>query len=189
MRIASWASIAAVSTLVAGSAAAMPTPAPYHADLGVTLAAGGCGYAYHRNVYGACVPNGYGWGGGVVVAPGLYGAPGWHGGYYGGAGWHGGYYQRRLLSRRWLAWRGMARRGMARRGRSLARRRRALARRLPPIVHRCGHRREPEIRAHVLIPSRLFEAAAGHRAPRLPTGAIGCSTESFARQAILCAQR
>jgi hypothetical protein len=89
MRIASWASIAAVSTLVAGSAAAMPTPAPYHGDSGMTLAAGGCGVAYHRNVYGACVPNGYG---GVVVAPGFYGAPGWHGGYYGGGGWHGGYY-------------------------------------------------------------------------------------------------
>ena len=92
MRIASRASIAAVSTLLAGSAAAMPTPAPYHADSGITLAAGGCGYAYHRNVYGACVPNGYGWGGGGVVAPGFYGAPGWRGGYYGGAGWHGGYY-------------------------------------------------------------------------------------------------
>jgi hypothetical protein len=92
MRLASWASIAAVSTLLAGSAEAMPTPAPYHTDSGITLAAGGCGYAYHRNIYGACVPNGYGWGGGVVVAPGFYGAPGyWHGGYYGG-GWHGGYY-------------------------------------------------------------------------------------------------
>jgi hypothetical protein len=92
MRISSWASIAAVSTVLAGSAEAMPTPAPYHADSRMTLAAGGCGYAYHRNVYGACVPNGYGWGGGVVVAPGFYGAPGWHGGYYGGGGWHGGYY-------------------------------------------------------------------------------------------------
>jgi hypothetical protein len=56
------------------------------------LLPGGCGYAYHRNVYGACVPNGYGWGAGVVVAPGFFGAPGWHGGYYGGGGWHGGYY-------------------------------------------------------------------------------------------------
>jgi hypothetical protein len=73
MRVASWASIAAVSTMLAGSAAAMPTPAPYHTDSGITLAAGGCGYAYHRNVYGACVPNGYGWGGGVVVAPRFYG--------------------------------------------------------------------------------------------------------------------
>jgi hypothetical protein len=96
MRIASWASIAAVSTLVVGSAAAMPTPAPYDADSGITLAAGGCGAAYHRNVYGACVPNGYG---GVVVAPGFYGGGagyygggGWHGGYYHGGGWHGGYY-------------------------------------------------------------------------------------------------
>src|SRR4029077_3201645 len=94
MRVASWASIAAVSTMLAGSAAAMPPPAPYHTDSGITLAAGGCGYAYHRNVYGACVPNGYGWGGGVVAAPGYYGygAPGyWHGGaYYHGGGWHGG---------------------------------------------------------------------------------------------------
>ena len=89
MRVASWALIAAVSTLLAGSAEAMPTPAPYHADSGITLAAGGCGYSYHRNVYGACAPNGYG---GVVVAPGFYGAPAWHGGYYGG-GWHGGYYR------------------------------------------------------------------------------------------------
>jgi hypothetical protein len=88
MRVASWASIAAASILVAGSAEAMPTPAPYRAESGITLAAGGCGYAYHRTVYGACVPNGYG---GVVVAPGFYGAPGWHGGYY-GSGWHGGYY-------------------------------------------------------------------------------------------------
>jgi hypothetical protein len=92
MRLASWTSIAAVSTLLAGSAEAMPTPATYHADSGIVLAAGGCGVAYHRNVYGVCVPNGYGWGGGVVVAPGFYGAPGWHGGYYGGGGWRGGYY-------------------------------------------------------------------------------------------------
>lgn|GEM_PF-1939536 len=96
MRVASWASFAAVSTLLAGSAAAMPAPAPYHADSGITLAAGGCGYAFHRNIYGNCVPNGYGYGG-VVVAPGVYGAPGyWHGGYggwHGGYGaWHGGYY-------------------------------------------------------------------------------------------------
>jgi len=89
MRVASWASIAAVSTLLAGSAEAMPIPAPYPVDSGVILAAGGCGVSYHRNVYGACVPNGYG--GGVVVAPGFYGAPGWRGGYYGG-GWHGGYH-------------------------------------------------------------------------------------------------
>ncbi len=92
MRVASWASIAAVSTLLAGSAEAMPAPAPYHADSGITLAAGGCGPAYHRNVYGACVPNG--WGGGVVVAPGFYGGGGYgggyHGGYYRGGGWHGG---------------------------------------------------------------------------------------------------
>ena len=96
MRVASWASMAALTTLLAGSAEAMPTPAPYHEDPGITLAAGGCGYAYHRNVYGACVPNGYG---GVVVAPGLYGGGyygggwhggGWHGGYYHGGGWHGG---------------------------------------------------------------------------------------------------
>jgi hypothetical protein len=94
MRVASWASMAALTTLLAGSAEAMPTPAPYHADSGITLAAGGCGPAYHRNVYGACVPNG--WGGGVVVAPGFYGGGGgyygggWHGGYYHGGGWHGG---------------------------------------------------------------------------------------------------
>jgi hypothetical protein len=96
MRIASVASIAALTTLLAGSASAMPTPAPYRADSAITLAAGGCGYAFHRNVYGGCVPNGYGWGGGVVAAPGFYGGGGyygggWHGGgYYHGGGWHGG---------------------------------------------------------------------------------------------------
>jgi hypothetical protein len=94
MRIASWASIAALTTLLAGSAEAMPTPAPYRGDSVITLAAGGCGYGLHRNVYGACVVNGPGWGG-VVVAPGFYGGGyyhggGWHGGYYHGGGWHGG---------------------------------------------------------------------------------------------------
>ena len=78
MRVASWASIAAVSTLLAGSAEAMPAPAPYHADSGIILAEGGCGPAFFRNAFGACVP--YGGGGGVVVAPGFYGG----GGYYGG---------------------------------------------------------------------------------------------------------
>ena len=67
MRVASVASIVALMTLLAGSANAMPTPAPYRSDSSITLAAGGCGPAYHRNVYGACAPNG--WGGGVVVAP------------------------------------------------------------------------------------------------------------------------
>jgi hypothetical protein len=97
MRVAFAASIAALMTLFVGSANAMPTPAPYRGDSSLTLAAGGCGPAYHRNVYGACVPNG--WGGGVVVAPGFYGGGGgyyggggWHGGYYHGGGWHGGYY-------------------------------------------------------------------------------------------------
>ena len=33
MRVASWASIAAVSTLLAGSAEAMPAPAPYRARI------------------------------------------------------------------------------------------------------------------------------------------------------------
>jgi hypothetical protein len=88
MRVVSWASMVALTTLLVGSAEAMPTPAPYHGDSVVTLASGGCGPYYFRNVYGACVPNG--WGGGVVVTPGFYGG-GWHGGggYYGG-GWHGG---------------------------------------------------------------------------------------------------
>jgi hypothetical protein len=89
MRLASWAAIAALTTLLAGSAEAMPTPAPYHAESEITLAADGCGYYWHRNVYGACVRNGPAWGG-VVVAPGYYGgygAPGyWHGGYYHGGG-------------------------------------------------------------------------------------------------------
>jgi hypothetical protein len=90
MRLVSGASIAALATLLAGSAEAMPTPAPYRGDSVITLAAGGCGYYWHRNVYGACVPNGPGWGGGVVVAPGYYGGYGgpgyWHGGYYHGGG-------------------------------------------------------------------------------------------------------
>ena len=107
MRLASVASIAALATLLVGSANAMPTPAPYHGDSSITLAAGGCGPAYHRNVYGGCVPNGYE-GGGVVVAPGFYGGGyGYHGGYYhgGGAYYHGGgyYHGGRLLSRRGLA--------------------------------------------------------------------------------------
>jgi hypothetical protein len=94
MRLASWASIAALAPLLAGSAEAMPTPAPYRGDSVITLAAGGCGYGWHRNVYGACVVNGPGWGGGVVVAPGFYGGYGgpgyWHGGayYHGGASYH-----------------------------------------------------------------------------------------------------
>ena len=97
MRLASVAAIAALTTLLAGSANAMPTPAPYRGDSSITLAAGGCGPAFHRNVYGGCVP----WGaGGVVVAPGFYGG-GYHGGggyyhggggYYHGGGWHGGGY-------------------------------------------------------------------------------------------------
>ena len=81
MRMACLAPMAALAALIAGSAPA--------------LAAGGCGYGWHRNIYGNCRPNGPGWGG-VVVAPGYYGygAPGyWHGGYYrGGAYYHGGYY-------------------------------------------------------------------------------------------------
>ncbi len=73
MRMACLAPMAALAALIAGSAPA--------------LAAGGCGYGWHRNIYGNCVANGPGWGG-VVVAPGY-----WHGGYYhGGAYYHGGYY-------------------------------------------------------------------------------------------------
>jgi hypothetical protein len=91
MRIASWAAMATLTTLLAGSAEAMPTPAPYRGDSVITLAAGGCGVGFHRNVYGACVVNGYGWGGGAVVAPGFYGGGGYyHGGYYGGGYYHGG---------------------------------------------------------------------------------------------------
>ena len=90
MRLASLASMAALAGLLTGSAEAMPIPAPYRADPVITLAAGGCGYGWHRNIYGNCVVNGPGWGG-VVVAPGFYG-----GGYYGGGvAW-------RLLPRRWV---------------------------------------------------------------------------------------
>jgi hypothetical protein len=101
MRLACLASMAALATLCTGSAEAMLTPAPYRAEPVITLAAGGCGVGFHRNVYGACVVNGPGWGGGVVVAPGYYGygAPGYwrggayyHGGYYHGGYYHGGYY-------------------------------------------------------------------------------------------------
>jgi hypothetical protein len=90
MRVASVASIAALTTLLASSANAMPTPAPYRVDSNLTLAAGGCGPAFHRNIYGGCVPFGAGGGG---VAPGFYGGGyGYHGGYYhgGGAYYHGG---------------------------------------------------------------------------------------------------
>jgi hypothetical protein len=96
MRLVSVASIAGLATFLAGSANAMPAPAPYHGDSAIILAEGGCGPAYFRNAFGACVP--YGVGGPVVVAPGFYGGGyGYHGGYYhgGGAyyhggGWHGG---------------------------------------------------------------------------------------------------
>ena len=124
MRLVSVASMASLATLLAGSANAMPTPAPYHGDSAVTLAAGGCGPAYHRNIYGGCVPNG--WGGGVVVAPGFYGGGyGYHGGYYhgGGAYYHGGGYYHGGR----LAWRRLARR-------RIPRRRRPLARRLPQVI-------------------------------------------------------
>jgi hypothetical protein len=43
MQAASLASIAAFTTLLAGSAEAMPTPAPYRADSGIILAEGGAG--------------------------------------------------------------------------------------------------------------------------------------------------
>jgi hypothetical protein len=95
MRVASVASMAALATLVVGSASAMPVPAPYHGDPAITLASGGCGLAFHRTVYGGCAPNGYGYGAPVVVAPGFYGGGyGYHGGYYhgGGAYYHGGGY-------------------------------------------------------------------------------------------------
>jgi hypothetical protein len=88
MRVACLASIAALTTFLAGSANAMPAPAPYHGDPEITLAAGGCGPAFFRNAFGACVP--FGAGGGVVVAPGFYGGGyGYHGGGY---GYRGGYY-------------------------------------------------------------------------------------------------
>lgn len=91
MRIAVQALAVGVASFF-GSAQAMPIAQPPKGDPMITLAAGGCGPSWHRDVYGACVPNGPGWGGGVVVAPGIYGAPGYyHGGYYGG-GYHGGYY-------------------------------------------------------------------------------------------------
>jgi hypothetical protein len=90
MRLACWASTAALTTLLAGSAEAMPTPAPYRGDSVITLAAGGCGDGWHRNVYGACVVNGPGWGGGAVVAPGFYGGYGGPGYWHGGAYYHGG---------------------------------------------------------------------------------------------------
>ena len=108
MRLASWASMAAVAGLLTGSAEAMPIPAPYRADPGITLVAGGCGYGWHRNIYGNCVVNGPGWGG-VVVAQDLRG---------------------RLLWRRRLAWRLLSRRRLLPR-RWLLPRRRLARRRLP----------------------------------------------------------
>ena len=149
MRVASWASIAAVSTLLAGSAEAMPAPAPYRADLGIILAEGGCGPAFFRNAFGACVP--YGGGGGVVVAPGFYGGGGgyygggwhgggWHGGYYHGGGWHGGGYH----GGGWHGggWHG---RRVPWRRRALSWGRRSFPRGRSPPVSRHTHRLEPEI--------------------------------------------
>ena len=125
MRVASVASIAALATLLAGSANAMPTPAPYHGNSAITLAAGGCGPAYHRNVYGGCVPNGYGWGGGVVVAPGFYG---------GGYGYHGGGYYHGGGATITAAATVTAGAGTAAAGTEGVPRRRSLARRLPPVI-------------------------------------------------------
>ena len=164
MRLGALSSVAAVATLFAGSAGAMPIPA-YHPESGVTLVAGGCGYGLHRNIYGNCVVNGPGWGG-AVVAPGYYGygAPGYHGGYYHGGGWHAGYYhgggyhgggwhgggwhRRRLARRRLPSWR-----------------RRALARRRTPRGRRTSRgRRPPSLRSVGGRLSRGFRAQASLRA-------------------------
>jgi hypothetical protein len=65
----------------------------------VTLVAGGCGIGFHRGPYGGCRPNGYGYGGGVVVGAPVYRYGysyhgGYHYGYHGGYhyGYHGGYH-------------------------------------------------------------------------------------------------
>lgn len=41
----------------------MAEPAP------IILASGGCGFAYHRTPFGACAPNGFGYGPRVVRLP------------------------------------------------------------------------------------------------------------------------
>src|ERR1700727_1985848 len=126
MRLVSVASMASLATLLVGSANAMPAPAPFDGDSAVTLAAGGCGPAYHRNIYGGCGP--HRWGGrGCRRARVLWRRlrlP-----------------RRRLLSRRGLAWRLLSRRRLAwgwlawrRVSRRRVSRRRPLARRLPQIV-------------------------------------------------------
>lgn len=77
--------IVAGATLGAATAQAMPIAST--GDAGgslITLAAGGCGPAFHRGPYGGCRPNwrGPGW------RRGWRRGPGWHRGWRGHGGWH-----------------------------------------------------------------------------------------------------
>ncbi|HTR11933.1 MAG TPA: hypothetical protein VMI72_01450 [Roseiarcus sp.] len=73
MREAVIASAVALLGLAAVPAQAMPFGSVTGAHPGVTLVAQGCGPGWHRNYYGRCIPNGYGY-----VAPHVY-----RYGYYG----------------------------------------------------------------------------------------------------------
>jgi len=72
MRKTLAASAVALLGLAAVPASAMPfgsMAGADRADPGVTLVAGGCGPGFHRNYYGRCIPNGYGYG---YAAPHVY---------------------------------------------------------------------------------------------------------------------
>ena len=68
--------LAALPAAAVAAPAAPSMPAPAAANL--VQVSGGCGWAFHRNPWGYCVPNGYG-----------YGYAGW---YYHGPHYHWGYY-------------------------------------------------------------------------------------------------
>lgn len=62
------------SMLLAGcsvTAAAAPLDLSAQPEARVILVAGGCGFAFHRNLFGACVPNrfAYGYGAPIVRLP------------------------------------------------------------------------------------------------------------------------
>lgn len=57
----------------------------------LSFASGGCGPYAHRNAFGACIANGYGWyGGHGYYNRGWYGH-GYRAGYWHGKGWGHGY--------------------------------------------------------------------------------------------------
>lgn|SRR5574337_363591 len=68
MQKALISSAVALLGLAAVPAQAMPLGPVVGADPGFTLVAQGCGPGWHRNYYGRCIPNGYGY-----MGPPVYG--------------------------------------------------------------------------------------------------------------------